>query len=99
MIVLKGKLYKAKKLIAAEGFIVFFRKAVRRLYWEFGSKYLARTHSEDTNYKTSMNQLTRCLLIKQTPAIDVINKDPEAVAGLLEVLKDQIIEVRQEKKP
>lgn len=96
---LKRAIIKASKIITAEGFFVFFRKTVRRLYWEFGSKYVARTHSEDMNYKANMNQVTRCLLIKQIPATHLIDKAPGTVEGLLEVLKEQIIEVRQETKP
>ncbi len=90
---------KVFNIIAADGFFVFFRKVVRRLYWEFRSKRLYRTDKEEVSYSERMNQITRCLLIKQNTATDVIKKDPGVVVDLLAELKEHIIEVRQEKKP
>lgn len=65
----------------------------------FRSKYLHPTRNEHMKYGESMNQVARCLIIKQIPSISVIDKDPEVVVGLLETLKEQILETRQEKKP
>ena len=93
------KIIKARKIIHAEGFFVFFRKAVRRLYWELRNKYWHRTNDDKMNYRESVNQATRYCLLKKIPTTNLADKNPKAVLEFLENLKKQIVEANQEKKP
>ena len=94
---LKRIIIKTSKIIAAEGFFVFFRKAVRRLYWELASKYLHRVYAGNITYRQSMNEITRRLLVKQLPA-SLMDQNARALFDLIEGFKEEIIEIGQKKK-
>ena len=92
----KSIFIKACKIVAAEGLFVFFRKAIRRLFWTVGSSFSSASGKDRPAYRKSPNAGVKLFLVQQVEN-EIRLHDAELIK-LIKHFKKELIEIAQKEK-
>jgi hypothetical protein len=96
MFSIKRVLTKACRLIVAEGLLVFFRKAIRRLFWSIGGSFLSNSNKISLAHHKTLNRGAKLFLVKKL-GNDIEFHDTES-SKLIYHFKEELMKITQKKK-